>query len=99
PNATLTALNMLWSAPTQDTSSRVTGSAVFDFDGDGRAEVVYNDERFLRIYDGATGAVRFSTPNWSGTLYENPVIVDGDCGAQIVVCSNNYFNPAGFPSS
>ncbi|MBK7826800.1 FG-GAP-like repeat-containing protein [Nannocystis sp.] len=42
----------LWSAPTDDTSSQVTGSSVFDFDGDGRNEVVYNDEVYLRIYPG-----------------------------------------------
>jgi hypothetical protein len=37
----------LWSAPTDDTSSQVTGSSVFDFDGDGRNEVVYNDEVYI----------------------------------------------------
>jgi hypothetical protein len=42
----------LWRAPTEDDSSRVTGSSVFDFDGDGRNEVIYNDEKFIRIYPG-----------------------------------------------
>jgi hypothetical protein len=42
----------LWSAPTDDDSSQVTGSSVFDFDGDGRNEVVYNDEVYIRIYPG-----------------------------------------------
>jgi len=42
----------LWSAVTQDGSSQVTGSSVFDFDGDGRNEVVYNDEVYIRIYPG-----------------------------------------------
>jgi len=42
----------LWRAPTEDDSSRVTGSSVFDFDGDGNNEVVYNDEKFIRIYPG-----------------------------------------------
>ena len=46
------AFTKLWSAPTDDTSSQVTGSSVFDFDGDGRNEVVYNDEVYLRIYPG-----------------------------------------------
>ena len=31
-------------AATQDQSSEVTGSSVFDFDGDGAPEVVYRDE-------------------------------------------------------
>jgi FG-GAP-like repeat len=42
----------LWRAATEDDSSRVTGSSVFDFDGDGRNEVIYNDEYFIRIYPG-----------------------------------------------
>lgn len=46
------ALTSLWTAATEDDSSQVTGSSVFDFDGDGRAEVVYNDEAYIRIYPG-----------------------------------------------
>ena len=42
----------LWRAPVEDDSSRVTGSSVFDFDGDGSNEVIYNDEKFIRIYPG-----------------------------------------------
>jgi hypothetical protein len=44
-----------WKVANFDCSSRVTGSSVFDFDGDGRAEVVYADEQNFRIFDGATG--------------------------------------------
>lgn len=51
---------ILWTQPSQDLSSNVTGSSVFDFDADGAAEVVYADECFLRIYDGATGTVLYS---------------------------------------
>lgn len=47
-----TAFSELWRAATEDDSSRVTGSSVFDFDGDGTNEVVYNDEFFIRIYPG-----------------------------------------------
>lgn len=47
-----TAFTELWRAATEDDSSRVTGSSVFDFDGDGTNEVVYNDEFFIRIYPG-----------------------------------------------
>jgi len=46
------AFTKLWGAVTQDISSQVTGSSVFDFDGDGRNEVVYNDEIYIRIYPG-----------------------------------------------
>jgi len=49
-------LELLWRAPTEDDSSSRTGSSVFDFDGDGRAEVIYNDEEFVRIYPGVEPA-------------------------------------------
>ncbi|KIG14188.1 Dipeptide-binding ABC transporter, periplasmic substrate-binding component [Enhygromyxa salina] len=45
-------LTQLWQASTKDGSSQRTGSSVFDFDGDGRSEVVYGDEWYLRIYPG-----------------------------------------------
>ena len=83
---------VIWSSPTQDQSSNRTGSSTFDFEGDGRSEVAYADETKLRIYDGATGRVRFEVAHSSGTTYENPVIVDvdHDNNAEIVIASNNY---------
>ncbi|MFY0527284.1 FG-GAP-like repeat-containing protein [Archangium gephyra] len=81
-----------WEKGTKDYSSQVTGSSTFDFEGDGRSEVVYADEVRLRVYDGATGAVRVELPHASGTIVENPVVVDvdGDDNAELVVASNNY---------
>ena len=83
---------VLWSQPSQDASSNVTGSSVFDFDGDGAAEVVYADECYLRLYDGKTGAVRYSAARSSGTAYENPVVadVDGDFNTELVSSVNSY---------
>ncbi|MSP61595.1 MAG: hypothetical protein EXR72_14905 [Myxococcales bacterium] len=84
---------VLWhSTMTTDTSSRVTGSSVFDFEGDGLAEAVYNDERNLRVYDGKTGKVLVKLCSTSGTLWENPIVVDVDADdhAEIVVMNNNY---------
>jgi hypothetical protein len=82
----------LWTKQTQDCSSAGTGSSLFDFNGDGKAEVIYADEVNLRIYEGATGNVLFQTCNTSGTLSEYPVIadVDNDGQADIVVASNAY---------
>ncbi len=90
PSADLRRLDVLWTVPTQDASSRVTGSSVFDFEGDGRAEVVYNDECYIRVLRGRDGAVLFETENSSGTTYEYPVIVDvnNDGGAEIVSIAN-----------
>jgi len=81
---------VLWSQPSQDLSSNVTGSSVFDFDGDGHAEVVYADECFTRVYDGKSGTVEYSRFRRSCTWFENPVIadVDADFNAEIVVPSN-----------
>ncbi|EDM80302.1 FG-GAP repeat/HVR domain protein [Plesiocystis pacifica SIR-1] len=45
-------LTQLWQADTKDGSSQRTGSSVFDFEGDGRSEVIYGDEWYLRIYPG-----------------------------------------------
>ncbi|HEY1100396.1 MAG TPA: FG-GAP-like repeat-containing protein, partial [Myxococcota bacterium] len=82
----------LWLRQTQDCSSAQTGSSVFDFDGDGVAEVVYADERTLHIYAGPTGEPLFETCSTNGTLVEYPLVadVDNDGHADIVVGSNSY---------
>lgn len=48
----LSTMTKLWDAVNKDQSSNRTGSSVFDFDGDGRSEVIYADEWYLRIYPG-----------------------------------------------
>jgi hypothetical protein len=82
----------LWAQSVQEASSGVTGSSVFDFDADGSAEVVYHDECFVRIFEGATGDVLYSSPRSSLTWLEMPVIadVDGDFHSEIVVAADNY---------
>jgi len=83
---------LLWINPTTDCSSASTGSSVFDFDGDGKAEVVYSDQNRLRVYDGTSGDVLIERCNTTATLIEYPVIadVDNDSHADIVVVSNAY---------
>ncbi len=92
---------ILWTQPSKDQSSNVTGSSVFDFDGDGSAEAIYADECFLRIYEGATGKVLYSAARSSGTTYENPVIadVDGDYRTEIVSAVNDYAGSLGCPNT
>lgn len=74
----------------QDGSSAINGVTVFDFDGDGRVEVVEADECFVRIFDGVTGRPRWSATRFSCTFIEMPVVVDtdGDLSAEIVVPAN-----------
>ncbi|MBI5481985.1 MAG: VCBS repeat-containing protein [Deltaproteobacteria bacterium] len=81
---------VLWTRPSQDQTSSSTGSSIFDFDGDGRAEVIYADECFARVYDGLTGDVLYSQFHNSATWYENPIVadVDGDGKAELVIPSN-----------
>jgi hypothetical protein len=80
-----------WAVVTQDGSSNRTGSSVFDFDGDGAAEVVYSDEVRLWVYQGIDGAVLYETPLSSCTWHEYPLVadVDADGHAEIVAVANN----------
>lgn len=84
------AISVKWERPTQDLTSGATGSSVFDFEGDGRAEVLYNDECYLRVYSGTDGEVLFETPSSTGTTIEYPVVVDVDAdnNTEIIVVSN-----------
>lgn len=78
---------LLWERATQDASSGNTGSAVFDFEGDGVADVVYADETRLWVFDGVSGAVKLESAEHSNATWtEYSVIadVDGDGHAEIV---------------
>jgi hypothetical protein len=90
---TCVCLHNGWKRTSEDDSSRVTSSSVFDFNGDGAAEVAYGDECYFRVYDGATGTVYLALPSVSRTVLENPVIadVDNDGNAEIVFVQNNHF--------
>jgi hypothetical protein len=83
-------IDVLWQTPNHDLSSSVTGSTVFDFEGDGKAEVIYADECFLWVFDGQTGAVRFAAPHTSFTGTEASLVadIDGDGRAEILMVTN-----------
>jgi hypothetical protein len=91
PDANCRAAGLRWIADTEDASSASTGSSVFDFNGDGRAEVVYNDQFTFRVYDGLTGFPLVEELNSSRTRTEYPVIVDvdSDGDAEIVFSANS----------
>ena len=84
-------LKIKWKSANHDLSSSVTGSTVFDFEGDGSAEVIYNDECFLWVYDGKTGKVRFATPTTSFTATEASLVADvnGDGRAEMLMIGNS----------
>ncbi|MEW6054879.1 MAG: CARDB domain-containing protein [Nitrospirota bacterium] len=81
----------LWESTIFD-QSNVASSTVFDLDGDGRLEILYADNQYLRIFRGSDGYVLFSTPNSSGTACEYPVVadIDNDSRAEIIVSANDY---------
>jgi len=88
-------LSQLWSNPTEDDSSAITGSSAFDFDADGASEVVYADEHDVWVWHGAEGSlIHRGSGHASGTLIEYPVVaqvVASDGPPQIVVPSNNMW--------
>ena len=82
-----------WSRRVNDQSSGFTGSAVFDFEGDGKAEVVYADEQDVFVFDGATGDIKLQeTRHSSATCSEYASIadVDNDGHAEIIYSSSAY---------
>ncbi len=85
------AIFVRWSQITQDRSSNASGSSVFDFQGDGVAEVVYTDECHMRVYRGTDGLVQLDIPNTTGTIHEYPLVVDvdGDNNSEILIVAND----------
>ena len=83
---------VLWTSPTDDASG-FAGPAAFDFEGDGKSEVVYGDQHILRVYRGENGTVLYEDEKTSGTLWEYPLIVDvdNDNHAEIIVVSEDTY--------
>lgn len=83
----ISVLNELWTEPVFDPSGS-TGLTLFDFNQDGIKEIVYRDERDLRIINGSkkshfTGAdtIVYNLaiyPVVSNTVAEYPIVVDCD---------------------
>jgi hypothetical protein len=86
---------VLWERDTHDDSSGGTASSVFDFNGDGKAEVVYRDECWLRVMNGPDGKTVFAQQITSGTCLEMPIVadVDNDGHADLIVPSDNVQGP------
>lgn len=91
------ARGIRWSIVTEDSSSEVTSSTVFDFNGDGASEVVYNDEEQFYVLDGRNGRVLFRNWNPSQTRTEQAIVadVDGNGQADIVFGANQCADFAG----
>ncbi|MEM7606793.1 MAG: hypothetical protein AAF411_15670 [Myxococcota bacterium] len=83
---------VVWTQPTIDRSSNATGSSVFDFEGDGSAEVVYQDECHVWVFSGRTGEVLLQIPSTSATIHEYPLVVDVDAdgNSELVTVANAF---------
>jgi len=78
---------IVWSIVTEDRSG-LTGATSFDFNGDGRDEIVYRDETDLRIISGTSGENLATFPCGSVTGSEYPIVVDLDNDSEAeIVCS------------
>jgi hypothetical protein len=83
---------VLWSQKVVDISSNSTGSSVYDFEGDGYAEVVYADETTLWVFSGSYGYARLTDrTHSSGTVNEYPVIADVDGDGEVEIVLSDYY--------
>jgi large repetitive protein len=85
--------DLKWDIDIQELSSGNTGSSVFDFNGDGKSEIVYRDERFLYILqDGVDGGgnpagiIRQAFPCRSRTGREYPIVADVNGDGETEIC-------------
>ncbi|HRG64881.1 MAG TPA: M43 family zinc metalloprotease, partial [Saprospiraceae bacterium] len=81
-----TVLKELTEFPKEDNSG-CTGISMFDFDQDGKHEIIFRDIKRLVIADGENGIVLGQVSINSGTAQEYPVIadIDGDNQAEILI--------------
>ncbi|MBL8682609.1 MAG: VCBS repeat-containing protein [Myxococcales bacterium] len=97
PRGAMFAIERAWTQPADDMSSNVTGSAMFDFDGDGQFEVIYQDTCRARVFAGRDGSVLLDIPNISGTATNYPTVADvnGDGRAEFITVSDSYYARSG----
>jgi len=92
---TPTKLDTLWRRRVTEETSGITGCTMFDFNADGKSEIVYRDEDYIYIYTTEnTGVepnpirVTRSTPVRcsSRTSNEYPIVVDMDGDGSTEIC-------------
>lgn len=86
-----TYLNNRWNALFRISNvdrSGLSSLSLFDFDADGRSEIVYRDETRLQLINGMNGARLYTYPCISGTGVDYPTVadIDGDKEAELL-CS------------
>ncbi len=86
--------NLLWRVNINEETSGHTGCTLFDFNGDGKAEIVYRDERFIYIIEGTDGSVYSQQACISRTNREYPIVADVDADGSTELCVPCGFNDA-----
>ncbi len=75
-------------------TSGYTGCTLFDFNGDGKSEIVYRDERFLYIINGTDGTIYNQQACVSRTNREYPIVADVDADGSTELCVTCGFDDA-----
>lgn len=83
---------ILWAHEAATCTARRPGLSAFDFDGDGKSEVLLADETSLHVLAGATGNELFTTCNTSAPGLSFPIVADvtGDDHAEILLTANAH---------
>ncbi|MEP0937168.1 MAG: Ig-like domain-containing protein, partial [Cyclobacteriaceae bacterium] len=94
-NSGANTLTVKWQKTGLDDGSQRTGSTLYDFEGDGIAEVVYSEEAYLYIYSGLDGSELTKIPSLAGTRVEYPLVADvnNDGQAEIIVTAQEGNGP------
>lgn len=95
-------LDLFWRKQINEETSGHTGCTLFDFNGDGKSEIVYRDEQFLYIINGTDGSVFNQQPCISRTNREYPIVSDVDADGSTELCvpciSNDNVDQSNFNS-
>ena len=81
---------LIWQASIDENGTGMTPATLFDFDGDGKMEVIHRDENSLEVYSGNSGVLLDEYTCYSITGYEVVIIADanGDGKADIITTCN-----------
>lgn len=88
-------LQQMWKKPIDDHCGQcgASGSAAFDFSGDGKYDVVYHDIAHMWVFRGTNGDELYDQPRSSATIFETPVVadVDNDGHADLLMTNEGGF--------
>lgn len=87
-------LSLLWRKVVKEETSGYTGCTLFDFNGDGKSEIVYRDEQSIYIIDGTDGSTFSSQTCISRTNREYPIVADLDADGSTEICVTCGFDDA-----